>query len=255
MTQNDRERVNDNNAVLSPIYPPDEQDALRQEIATRGFVHIPAQRMRRGITEHASLARYWDNLPLDRYMRDGGTYRRRRFGRFRLDLDAALLAWDSEQGFVQSPDINRFAGGIERCFDPLEAGFIEHPLFRALVHGYATLLPAKEPRRRWSIEVHAIRIVARRSETGNPNPEGIHSDGRDFVAQVFIARSPDVVGGQSGVYNQAGQCLFSRTLSQALEAIVVDDRRVLHGASLVSPGGRADTVTRDMLFVNYSTVN
>jgi hypothetical protein len=240
---------------LSPIYPSDEQEALHQEIATRGFVHIPAELMRRVSGAHASFARFWDNLPPDRYMRDGGTYRRRRFGRFTLDLDTAVLEWDSDQVFVQSRDVNQFAGGIQRQFDPLESSFIEHPLFRSLAHGFANLLPVQEKSRRWSLEVHAIRIIARRSETGNPNPEGIHRDGRDFVAQVFIARSPDAVGGESGVYDQTGHCLFSRTLWQPLEAIVVDDRRVLHGASLVLPGGSAETVTRDMFFINYSTVN
>ena len=243
---------------FSTIHSPEEQDAFRQEIATRGFVHIPPEWNRRVLCDldsYVRFARFWENLPLDRFMRDGGTYRRRRFGRFTLDVVAPGLEWDSDQVFVQSPAINQFAGGVQRRFEPLEPGFIEDPLFHSLVHGYANLLPTTDAVHRWRIEVHAIRIVARRVEAGNPNPEGIHRDGRDFVAQVFIARSPDVAGGESGVYNPAGRCLFSRTLCQPLEAIVVDDRRVLHGASLVYPGGEADTVTRDMFFINYSTGN
>jgi hypothetical protein len=227
-------------------------ETARQELADNGFVHLaPARSL--GVLGHsatwAGFAHFWDNLPLDRYMRDGGTYRRRRFNRFTFDMDAGTLVPDRNQVFYQSAQVNAFAGGMDRHFDPLESAFIGHPVFPALVRCSANVLPALP---RWSVDVHAIRILGRKDQAGQPTPEGIHRDGQDFVVQICIARSADAVGGESGIYDPHGRRLFGGTLCQPLEAIVMDDRRVLHGASAFSPAGAADVVTRDMLFFNFN---
>jgi hypothetical protein len=162
------------------------------------------------------------------------------------------LTRDSNTVFIQSAEINKFAGDIARHFDSLDPGFLTHPLLSSLIGGFVDLLPGRQTVRLWKIDVHAIRIVARSGEAGNPAPEGIHRDGQDFVAMVLIARSPDAEGGESRIYAQDRRCLWKHTLRHPLEAIVVDDRRVLHGVSLVKPGGEASSVSRDMLFLNFN---
>jgi len=231
----------------------DAQTPLREALRSQGFVHLFASEAGYA-ADHphawAELAKLWNDLPQDQYMRDSGTYRNRRFGRFTLDRETGVLAPNPDAVFVQSAEINRFAGGIARRFAPLQEGFSNHPLFRWLVSWYAGLLP--DAGRFWSVDVHVIRITASRGQAGNPTPEGIHRDGQDYVAMTLLARGSNAVGAESGIYDQHKRPLFSHTLREPLEAILVDDRRVLHDASLLAPGGEADSVTRDMLFFNFN---
>lgn len=230
-------------------------DGLCQELRQSGFVHVLAGRhpyVLQHADLHAGFASHWEDMPVDQYMRDGGTYRRRRFGCFTLDVESGTLAEEAHRPFIQTAMVNSFAGGIERHFEPLTSAVCHHALFRELVHWFGGLLPRHDGVCLWDVDVHAIRITATKDQIGNPAPEGIHRDGHDFVAQVFIRRSASAAGAESGVYDQDGTCLLRHTLQQPLEAVFVDDSRVLHGASRLHTGPKGQTVTRDMLFLNYN---
>jgi hypothetical protein len=245
----------DNGIASSTSSPSDRLKALSRELEVRGFIHVLHGNDPYSV-EHcdrfADFATFWENMPLDKYMKDGGTYRRRRFGCWTLNSETGRLTPGTHSPFLQSAEINAFAGGVTRLFDPLEPGFRDHPLLHALVGWFFNLLPGKHEACEWGVDAHPIRITARMGEAGNPTPEGVHRDGHDFVALIFIRRSLEAEGGVSSIYDLERKNLFTHALRQPLEAILVDDRRVLHSASLLQAGGAARTVSRDMLFLNYN---
>ncbi|MET8129946.1 2OG-Fe dioxygenase family protein [Streptomyces sp. NPDC005065] len=55
-----------------------------------------------------------------------------------------------------------------------------------------------------------------------------------FVAQVLINRE-GITWGESQLYDRERTPIFRTTLLEPLESIVIDDRRVFHGVSGVTP--------------------
>ncbi|MSQ56123.1 MAG: hypothetical protein EXR35_00975 [Limnohabitans sp.] len=76
--------------------------------------------------------RYWENLKVDHYINDGGTYRSRRYGAFELTkaLELHLLP---HAPYEQRAYINKLNGGITRIDDLLKKGFIDNKLFPQLI--------------------------------------------------------------------------------------------------------------------------
>lgn len=63
-------------------------DAIARDIARDGFAYRTGKEMRaimrtRGLETWPAFASSWDDLGIDKYMADGGRYRRRRFGAFK----------------------------------------------------------------------------------------------------------------------------------------------------------------------------
>lgn len=101
-----------------PICPPDQQDAALAEL---GFAVLGATGAAELLGEPAAaLARwlpFWEDLPPDAYLKDGGRYRRRRHGCFIIDGDAVLP--QPHRPHWQPVEYNALHGGLERHFEPL----------------------------------------------------------------------------------------------------------------------------------------
>jgi len=81
-------------------------------------------------------------------------------------------------------------------------------------------------------------------------PDGRHRDGHWFIAMHLIGISASS-GGVSRAYEapeQAGP-VFSDRLSEPGDTLIIDDRRVLHEVSPVSPAGGEGV--RDMLLIDF----
>nr|WP_273757090.1 2OG-Fe dioxygenase family protein [Bartonella sp. MM73XJBT] len=64
-------------------------DKVVEELRENKFSHIASKEVNIRANEIADLARLnksWDYLPLDPYMKEGDTYRRRCFGKFIVDI-------------------------------------------------------------------------------------------------------------------------------------------------------------------------
>ncbi|MEU2505256.1 2OG-Fe dioxygenase family protein [Streptomyces sp. NPDC007863] len=192
--------------------------------------------------------RSWADLPVDAYLPDGATFRQRRYGRFRLANDQ--LAPTDSAVFEQSAEVNALFGGVERRFEPLADAVASSEVLRRIVLAFLDNLPGEIDRATAGVGVHQIRITAGRDESSMPAPEGIHEDGHHFVAQVLINRE-DVAGGESQLYDRDKQPLFRTTLLQPFESIVIDDRRVFHGVSAITPADGAEQGIRDMMLIDF----
>ncbi|RFU83247.1 hypothetical protein DY218_28700 [Streptomyces triticagri] len=197
------------------------------------------------------FAAHWDELTLDTYMADGGTYRLRRYGQFELDAAAGELMLLPHAPYRQEADINSLNGGIERVFDPLTGSFVGDPLLRSVLVELGRIFSAVDGNTSWNVKLHPYRINASVDQKGQPAPEGRHRDGVTFITSLMIGRV-NVTGGESGVYTEEGEHLLTTTLSEPGDLLLGDDRRTLHSVTPVQPVDPERTAHRDVLVIAYT---
>jgi hypothetical protein len=226
-------------------------------ITRTGFAFVRAADMRAvlegaGLRDWSAFAGSWDDLGVDKYMADGGRYRRRRFAVYRATAEG--IARKPHQPHYQSRDYNPLNGDIERWFEPVMDAIATHPAMRAvldacyrLFHG---LTPAATRPVSWHVEIHQFRIEANTGEAGQPTPEGMHRDGVDWVLVLLIDRI-NIQSGETTIADQRKRPLGSFTLTDPLDAAVTDDNRVYHGVTPVTPLDPAELGHRDVLVVTF----
>lgn len=123
-----------------------------------------------GPQDWARFARHWDDLTLDTFMKDGGTYRYRRYGHFRLDARTGELTAQPHAPYFQDSALNPLNGGVRRTFDPLTEAFLADPLTEAVVRLLGDVFSRAEGARHWDVKLHPFRIVTSPDQTGRPAP-------------------------------------------------------------------------------------
>ena len=228
-------------------------DRVVAQIRDNGFAHLTAVQMRpllwTSSDEWRAFAASWNDLGEDRYMADGGRYRRRRHSC--LWLEHGQLSLLPPRAHFQNRDYNRLNGGIERWFDPIVRDVVEGALFRRLIESakaHFRLLNSA-----YLIEAHQFRIEASAEAAGLPTPEGMHRDGVDFVLVLLVARE----NVQEGITQVAidGLTLASFTLAEPMEAVLLNDRRVSHGVTAITPLVTDKLAYRDVLVVTFAAVS
>ncbi len=117
----------------------------------------------------------------------------------------------------------------------------------------AALLDPQSPTpasRSWHIEIHQFRIEAKAGEKGQPTPEGMHRDGRDYVL-VLLVRRANIKSGVTTIHNLDKKEVGSFTLTHPFDAALVDDARVFHGVTAVTPLDPKKPAYRDVLVVTF----
>ena len=220
-------------------------------LAQQGFALLGSKRSLAvcGIdaTSLERLARTWEDLPADEYLRDGGHYRSRRHASLILSDDATQVLETVRRAHWQSTDYNALHGGIERWFAPIEGETLGEPAMLGLITGIGMLFTrcAGHPLR--FVEVHQFRIDTE-GGIGRPTPEGAHRDGVDFVAVVLIARQ-SVRGGETRVFQASSPSGLRFTMIEPGSALLLDDCRVIHETTPVQPDGTPGH--RDTLVLTY----
>src|SRR5439155_5043807 len=146
---------------------------------------------------------------------------------------------------------NPLFGGIERWFEPVLPEIAAGPTLTTILGFCRTLFDGLAASSAgWRIETHQFRIEARAEQRGQPTPEGVHRDGVDFVLVLLVARQ-NIASGTTTVYSVDRQPLGSFTLTEPFDAVLVDDTRVCHGVTPVSPLDPARPASRDVLVVTF----
>jgi hypothetical protein len=221
-----------------------------------GYAFVEASTMRTALEQIGPLSDWpafvasWNDLEVDRYLASGERYRRRRFAVYVVDSGGAVER-QPHQPHYQHPEYNSLFGGLERWFAPIDPAAGSGPamltILRLCDRLFSALAPSAAP---WHVEVHQFRIEALAHAPGRPTPEGVHRDGVDFVLVLLISRE-NIVSGETTVYDAAGQPLGSFTLTDPLDAALVDDHRVAHGVTPVAPLDEARPGHRDVLVVTF----
>ncbi len=229
---------------------------LAGAIAQSGYVLVPADAMRGALHEHGTLDDWdafvasWDRLEPDGYMADHGRYRRRRHAVYAATRDGGVVR-QAHQPHYQSRTYNNLNGGIERWFAPVEPEIGAGATIRAILACCHRVFGRLEPDTRdFHFEVHQFRIEARADAAGQPTPEGVHRDGVDYVLVLMVDRS-NIASGTTTVYDPAHRPLGSFTLTRPLDATLLDDHRVYHGVTAVTPLDPALPAHRDVLVVTF----
>ena len=98
--------------------------------------------------------------------------------------------------------------------------------------------------------MHQFRIEAREGEAGRPTPEGLHRDGVDYVLVLLVNRR-NIVSGRTSIHALDGRTLGQFTLTEPLDAALVDDARVAHGVTAVEAIDATQPAYRDVLVVTF----
>lgn len=227
-----------------PLTPP---AALDRALARQGYAVLGAD----GAAELlgaplADLARwlpFWNALPPDAYLKDGGRYRRRRHGCFIVEGGQVTL--QPHRPHWQPVEYNALHGGLERHFEPIDAALLADPLWnRWLLLGAAraSALRGEQP---WYVEAHLFRIDTT-DGIGRPTPEGAHRDGVDLVSVTLLSRE-GIKGAETRVFAAQGRQGERFTLSEPFSTLWLDDERVIHESTPIQPllpeaGGHRDTL-------------
>lgn len=228
---------------------------IDRKLAGDGFVHVAAAELRAlagpaVVAGFADFARSWDRLGPDRYMADGGRYRRRRHAAFAVG--PAGITAKPHQPHYQSHDYNPLNGGIERWFEPIESAVATSATMQGIIdladRVFTPLSGRGTPR--WHVEAHQFRIEAADGTVAKPTPEGLHRDGVDWVLVMLIARV-NVAEGVTKIHVDDGREVGSFCLTAPFDAAFVDDRRMRHAVTPVIPIDAAQPAYRDVLVVTF----
>jgi len=235
------------NAMLAPILTPAKNlvDALR----TDGYVVISAETVAElskvALSDLQNLTQYWEGLPRDPYLKDGGRYRFRRHASY--EIEGERLNVVPHRAHWQSVDYNALHGGIERWFEPIQTQLTNDPAWQAILLGLTHVLNSLKPVKTWFVEAHQFRIDTT-DGIGRPTPEGAHRDGVDFVA-VFLLNRVGIKGGETRIFDAGGSAGLRFTLAQPWSLLLMNDARMIHESTPIQP--LADYGYRDTLILTY----
>jgi len=196
----------------------------------------------------------WEHLEPDPYMADGGDYRFRRYGLFKLSTTTGRLSHIPSAPFYQSVKINPLNGGKHRRFAPLASDTVKNPFLGALIRfDIAQLTTNRHIENDWLIGVHQIRIIATPGVPGNPTPEGIHRDDENYTSQHLISRQ-NIGGGINYFYGNGPEATGvpqSVWEQKSYFDSYYFDRSQWHSVSPIVSGKHGGGGYRDVILIDF----
>lgn len=231
-------------------------DALSAGLRERGYAVLApgavATLCGGTLAELEALRPSWDDLRPDAYLRDGGSYRRRRHSCF--IAEDGVLRQVPHRAHWQSQEYNALHGGMRRWFEPIEPQVVADPAWTRLVLALGERFAQCRPAPRWHVEAHQFRIDTT-DGIGRPTPEGAHRDGVDFVAVILVGRHA-IRGGETRVFDADGPAGQRFTLAEPWSMLLLDDTRIIHETTPIQPDGTPQQAGtgehhRDTLVLTY----
>jgi hypothetical protein len=187
----------------------------------------------------SDLEATFSNLAEDTYAVKG--LRSRRYSRYRLGADGKLTHLPQKE-FMQSKDINKAVGDVERRFEEVESKLETEAAFVKLFETFRDhtgLTPEAV------IEAHQVRW-----NCGNrvmiPAPEGTHQDGFDFIG-MFMIDTYNLSGGEVLVYKSLSEPPMVKRALKPGEYVVLNDKKVFHDAAPLVPEPNDEVGHWDMI--------
>ena len=222
---------------------------VSQSLKQKGFAVISAEDVAQisgvPLEQLMDLIPFWDDLPRDPYLKDGGRYRFRRHSSYEIERESLNMV--PHRAHWQSVDYNALHGGIERWFEPSQLALTNNAAWQALLLGLGRLLSGLKPVKTWFVEAHQFRIDTT-DGIGRPTPEGAHRDGVDFVA-VFLLNRVGIKGGETRIFEASGSAGLRFTLSQPWSLLLMNDESMIHESTPIQPIGSYGY--RDTLVLTY----
>jgi len=205
-----------------------------------------------GRSEWQDFIHTWNDLPTDRYMKDGGTYRERRFSRFHLDIQSNKLRQKEHAPYSQPEYLNPLNGGILRHFDPIKSSTVSIGIFRDFLVNMGNFLGKADNKIEWDINVYQNRTRASSDTKGKPVPEGMHRDGVSFSVLLGIGRE-NVNGAVSTIFDDDKEPLHTCTIVEG-DVLVFNDEITYHDTTEVElSDSDINNGTRDVMVIEFYT--
>lgn len=244
---------NDSQVLCAHRTDADPVAAAIRELTTTGVSVMPpadlATALGVGPDAWGQFACHWDVLAPDHYAAELGLRRLRRYGLYSF-IDGLATAMPNGV-FVQPQDSNPLYIDRDRHFEPLTDAFASDPLLSRLLTLLSRFANALDDVPDWVVKVHPFRVLASADGEGQPTPEGLHRDGVTLVTSLLVRRS-NAVGGESSVFDLAGQQLLTATLAESGTLLLGDDRRTAHGVSPIRPVDTTAPALRDVLVITFA---
>lgn len=192
----------------------------------------------------------WNRLEQDQYMADGGKYRKRRHATYAIMNAGEPARLMPYQPHYQTVDYNPLNGGVARYFAPILDDLHDSVTLAALLEFGNRLFSQISAIHQWHIELHQFRIEARDGRLGKPTPEGVHRDGVDFVIVVMIKRV-NIDSGATTIYDLDNQLVGDFMLRDSFDMVLVNDRKVYHGVTPITPLDPGREAYRDVLVITF----
>ncbi|WP_020559312.1 2OG-Fe dioxygenase family protein [Thiofilum flexile] len=228
---------------------------MKQLLQTSGYqLEIGAnQPLQRQLVQFSANAyqrfvKSWRQLCIDPFLRDGGSYRLRRYSVFQWSGGRLTLL--PHEPHYQSSHYNKVHGGFNRHFRPWLATTVSNVAFKRIVQWCIEQFGARALQQTWRIQAHQFRILAQAHEAGKPTPEGVHKDGADYILVMLLDRH-NIVGGESQLFDNAMQPLEQATLSQRGDLLLINDAKVYHGVTEIEPQDNTVPAWRDVLVLTF----
>lgn len=236
-----------NTATLAP--PLTSAKELGNALRSDGYIVASAETVAEiskvSVASLQDLRQFWEDLPRDPYLKDGGRYRFRRHASYEIQGDQLHLV--PHRAHWQSLNYNALHGGIERWFKPVQDQLLQDPAWQSVLLGLANIFSGLKPVKTWFVEAHQFRIDTT-DGIGRPTPEGAHRDGVDFVA-VFLLDRVSVKGGETRIFDAVGSAGLRFTLTQPWSVLIMNDERMIHESTPIQPLGNYGY--RDTLVLTY----
>ncbi len=186
-----------------------------------------------------SLQKTFDHLPEDKYAEK--RLRSRRYSCYRYNVDGTLDRL-TQKDFMQSSDINKYVGDIERKFEPIDDSLRTDTVFLKIFEEFQErtgLAPGS------IVEAHQIRWHCKR-RVKIPAPEGIHQDGFDYIG-MFLINTQNIDGGEIMIYPSPDDAPIFKKLLEPGEFVLLNDKKLFHYASPLVPRPNQDEGYWDLI--------
>jgi hypothetical protein len=210
-------------ATLPPPLTP--SAALFERLQADGFAVLSASDVCQlagvALSDLQDLQTRWNALPPDRYLKDGGRYRRRRHAS--LVLEGPAVRPVPHRAHWQPLSYNALHGGMQRWFEPVQTDVLAQPAFEGVLRWLGQVASLVQGAQPWYAEVHQFRIDTT-DGIGRPTPEGAHRDGVNWVA-VFLIGRHGIKGGETRVFDIDSPRGQRFTLTEPWSLLLLDDQR------------------------------
>lgn len=233
-------------------------DAVIEALAADDFLFVESARTvallstiaRAPIAADSVFLDSWNRLEEDRYMADGGRYRKRRHAVYAIHNAGEAARLMPYQPHYQTVDYNPLNGGVARYFAPILDDLHQSVTLAALLDFGNRVFSRISGNHQWHIELHQFRIEARDGRHGKPTPEGVHRDGVDFVIVVMIKRV-NIDSGATTIFDLGHRLVGEFMLHQTFDMVLVNDRKLYHGVTPITQLDAAAEAYRDVLVITF----
>ncbi len=230
--------------LAPPLTAPSNLQAVLKQ---QGFAVLGSDAVRAlsgvGAADLLRLNSFWNDLPPDQYLKDGGRYRRRRHASF--VSQGGVVSQYAHRAHWQPLSYNALHGGMLRWFEPLDVAMTSSVAWPALISFLGCVASGLRGEQPWFVEAHPFRIDTT-DGIGRPTPEGAHRDGVDLVA-VFLIGRQGIKGGETRVFDVSSPLGQRFTLTEPWSLLLLDDERMIHETTPIQP--QSELGWRDTLVV------